>query len=137
LHQTIVNQKTSSLEQKNAVQILDQAICHRNKDFNLYILDHVFPKLIQQVVEIDTPRDSNQEAIKTDLLNCIEKWSCINSSFAEIYKNLIDIGIQFPSQLKEKHNPKKSVSFCLLPLACEALDSLNDSPLKPKKERRS
>ena len=116
--------KSSSPQVKtNALAMLDKAICCRNKDFNLYVIDNVMTELLLQIVENDELLNEEQQIVRTQVLNCIEKWSTVNSSFAQVYKNLIDIGVKFPYIVKPKNSIKKTVSFCLLPSICDGLDS--------------
>lgn len=90
--QVLLSQNKTLLQQKNAMQLLDMAVCQRNKDFNIFVLENIMPQLLQLVVEIETPRCSNDLVLRTLLLDSIQKWSSLSSNFAECYKNLIDIG---------------------------------------------
>jgi hypothetical protein len=53
------------------------------------------------------------------LLDYFEKWSSLSTEFSSLYKELIDLGIQFPSSLQRARTPtklipKKSVTFSVV-----------------------
>ena len=51
------------------MMMLDQAICKRNKDFNLFVLDNVIDKLLEHIVK--TNRVSADPSLRALLLDCV------------------------------------------------------------------
>jgi hypothetical protein len=105
----------------NAIKLLNQCIIMRNKDFNLFVHQNVFPKLMKLAKYKSSDEEGSARELLTRgngifgdeeidnnssskfliiLLDCFEKWSTISSEFSDSYKELIDQGVAFPSSYR-------------------------------------